>query len=86
MTTKERLREIDIAVEIHRRWNTGKEYDCFLEAGCGRKESEDSRVLYPNQKIITTPRNRSTSLSFHSIEKVAAWNYRHKVIFERNSK
>jgi len=86
LITKEIMGDIDVAIEINRRWNTDRKYDGLLDAVCGKKESGDSRVLYPYQKIITTLRNRSTSLSFHSIEEVARGNFRHKVIFERNSK
>ena len=83
LTPKERLGDIDVAVKIEGRWKTDKEYDRLLDTVCGKKVTGDSKVLYPYQKIITALRNRSKSLSFHSIEEVARGNFQYKIIFER---
>jgi predicted nucleotidyltransferase len=84
LTPKERLGDIDVAIKIEGRWATDKGYDRLLGKVCRKKVSGDSSVLYPYQKIITTLRNRSKSLSFHPIEEVARGNFPHKIIFERN--
>jgi predicted nucleotidyltransferase len=84
LTEKERLGDIDVAVEIEGRWKTGEEFNRLLEAVCETKLSGVPDVLYPYQKIITTLRNRSKSLSFHPIEEIVRGNFPHKIIFERN--
>ena len=86
LTQKERLGDIDLAIEIERRWKSDKEYDHLLNAVCGNKVLGDSRVFYPYQKLITTLRNRSKSLSFHPIEEVVRGKFTHKIIFERTYK
>jgi hypothetical protein len=84
LTEKERLGDIDIAIDIEKRWETDKDYNRLLNAVCGNnKVSGDSRVLYPYQKIITTLRNRGKSLSFHPIEEIVRGKFPHKIIFER---
>ena len=84
LTEKERLGDIDVAVEIEGRWKTGEEFNRLLEAVCETKLSGVPDVLYPYQKIITTPRNRSKSLSLHPIEEIDRGKFPHKIIFERN--
>jgi len=86
LTQKERLGDIDLAIEIEQRWKTDKEYDRLLNAVSGNKVLGDSRVFYPYQKLITTLRNRSKSLSFHPIEEVVRGKFTHKIIFERTYK
>jgi predicted nucleotidyltransferase len=47
LTQKVRLGDIDLAIQIERRWITDKEYDRLLNAVCGNKVLGDSRVFYP---------------------------------------
>jgi len=85
-TPKERLGDIDVAVNIEGRWKTDKEYDRLLDAVCGKKVLGESKVLYPYQKIITVLRNWNKSLSFHPFEEIFRGKFPHKIIFERSSK
>jgi len=84
LTKKESLGDIDVAIEIERRWKTEEEYNRLLPAVCGRKQLGLSCVIYPYQKILSTLRNRSKSVSFHPMFEIVQEKYPHKIIFERS--
>lgn len=84
LTQKERLGDIDVAFEIERRWKTDEDFNRLLAAVCENRVSRIPAVLYPYQKILSTLRNKSKSLSFHPMEEIIQQKYPHKIIFERS--
>ncbi|MFI5304436.1 MAG: nucleotidyltransferase domain-containing protein [Nitrospiria bacterium] len=84
LTLKEKLGDIDVAIEIEPRWKTEEEYNRWLPEVCEKKQLGLARIYYPYQKILSTLRNRSKSLSFHPMFEIVQQKYPHKIIYERD--
>lgn len=89
LTDKEKLGDLDIAVEIKGRWSrdNAQEFREMLFKCEGINEDNSrtfmGRLFFPERKLMKFLKNRSTAISLHTWSEVEGGDFEHKVIFEK---
>jgi predicted nucleotidyltransferase len=82
LTDKEKLGDLDIAVDLENRWTFGT-FDEKLKNLSGLdQKSYFERLFWPETKLWRFLKQRSTGISLHEWRDIEKGGYRHKIVFE----